>query len=160
MQKIKIFPGFCHNIFQALKIKVEAMPTSSLLCALTFDEMAIKERVIYGVERDEVEGLKDFGVYGKRQFVANHATVFVLRGLVGSWKQTVGYFFSSGPINSNMLFKLLLDCLDKAEDCGLKVKIVIADQGSNNRKGFESLCGASKEQPFFHTQRQQSITHV
>ena len=45
MQKIQIFPGFCYNMFNALKIKVAAVPPESMLCVVTFDEMSLKERV-------------------------------------------------------------------------------------------------------------------
>ena len=57
------------------------MPQNSELCSVVFDEMVIKEAVEYNRERDEVEGLEDFGLSGGRtKLVANHATVFF-----GAW---------------------------------------------------------------------------
>lgn len=149
MSKIAVYAGFNINILEALKAKLDTMPKGSELCLVAFDEMAIKESVVYNPERDEVEGFEDFGVKGKTQYIANHATVFLVRGLVYKWKQTVGYVLSSGPINSNVLHGLLLECLDNVQTAGLDVKVIIADQGSNNRSMFERYCGATANKPYF-----------
>ena len=70
-------------------------------------------------------------------------------GLLSNWKQAVGYFLSSVPIDSKLLHSFLLECIDTAEEAGLKVKVVIADQGSNNRKTFDKLCKITEAEPFF-----------
>lgn len=106
------------------------------LCVLSFDEMSIKESLLYNAERDEIEGLEDFGHIGKSRSVANHMTVFMLRGLLTKWKQPVAYYLSSGPIKSGILHSLLLYVLDKITDAGFNIKVVLADQGSNNRKSI------------------------
>ena len=61
------------------------------------DEMAIKESVSYNAERDSVEGFEDFGSLGHTKYIANHEMVFMVRGLLTTWKQPVVYFLSSGP---------------------------------------------------------------
>lgn len=147
-KKIKVYPGFNHNILEAIKVKLRSLPADSNLCALVFDEMALKETVAYNPERDEVEGFEDFGSCGKTQHVANHATVFLVRGHITKWKQAVGYVVSSGPINGNMLQNMLLECLDKLDEAGLNVKLVIADQGSNNRRMFETLLKVREDAPY------------
>ena len=148
VQGIQIFPGFSENILQALSLKVHSLPANHALCALIFDELSIKEMVSYDKERDRVEGLEDFGDHGRSAHAANHATVFMVRGLLTNWKQPVGYFLSSGTIKGELLHDLILDCISKAEEAGLVVKVVIADQGANNRKAFTSL-GITTESPFF-----------
>lgn len=147
MRKVKIYPGFNGNILEALQKKVTAMPAGGEICAVVFDEMTIKEGLSYNVEEDNVEGLEDFGNQ-RTSFAANHATVFMARGLLEPWKQAVGYFLSSGPINGNLLKCLLSQCVDKLIQIGLKVKAVICDQGSNNRKAIEGL-GVTESRPYF-----------
>ena len=149
MRKIKIYPGFNKTILKALETKVSSMPANSELCCVIVDEMALKEAVEYNQEKDYVEGLEDFGVNGRTKYVANHATVFMARGLIFPWKQTVGYALSSGPIKYSDLHSLLLECIEKLEESGLRVKVIITDQGSNNRKMFEGCCGVNEENPFF-----------
>ncbi|KAK7497615.1 hypothetical protein BaRGS_00011255 [Batillaria attramentaria] len=148
IQKVQVHPGYNDRIFNALQMKISALPESSKLCSVVVDEMTIKEHVSYNEEKDQVEGLEDFGDE-RTQHVANHATVFILRGLIHNWKQPVGYFLTSGPIDSHKLHSLLLKCIDKAEEAGLKVKLVVADQGSNNRKMFDKCCKITETKPFF-----------
>ena len=129
------------------------------MCAVVFDEITIKECVSYNKERDEIEGLEDFGLNGKTKYVANHAIVFMVRGLKANWKQPVGYFLSSGPVEGQMLHSLLQECIEKVEEVGLNVKAVIADQGSNNRECFK-LLKVTEEQPFFFHKEKKSTSYM
>ena len=149
MQNVQVYPGFSQNILQALKLKVDSMPPKSRLVSVVLDEMSIKEAVVYNRERDEVEGLEDFGTCGRSQYVANHALAFMVKGIVSDWKQPVGYFLSSGPTKTNMLHTLLLECIDKLTEIGLDVKLVVADQGSNNRSMFQKHLKVTEENPRF-----------
>ena len=149
MQNIKIFPGFNENILSALEEKVKSLPASAKLCVLLLDEMSLKESMNYNPEKDYIEGLEDFGSHGRTKYVANHATVFMARGITAHWKQAVGYCLSSGPIDSSMLKSLVLECVDKLSSAGFEVKVILGDQGSNNRKMFESLLGVTKSSPYF-----------
>ena len=96
-----------------------------------------------------MEGFEDFGDHGHSEFVANHASIFMVRGLKTNWKQPVGYFLSSGPIPSERLYSLFLDCIDELQKIGLDVKVVIADQGSNNRSAFTKFLKVTEQEPFF-----------
>lgn len=125
------------------------MPPNASLCSLVLDEMSIKERVVYNVEKDEVEGVEDFGSLGRTKLVANHAMVFMLKGLTFSWKQPIGYFLSSGPMGGDTLKDLLVEALRKIKSKGLQPRLVICDQGSNNRRVLETLLGATVDKPYF-----------
>ena len=57
----------------------------------------------YDIANDCVDGLEDLGFTGKTKYVANHAGVFMVRGLVEKWKQPVGYFVTTGPMNPVIL---------------------------------------------------------
>ena len=61
----------------------------------------------------------------------------------------MGYYLSSGPIKSEMLKNLLFNCTEKVTGVGLNVKVVIADQGSNNRSLFQTQLGVTQENPYF-----------
>ena len=147
---MQIYPGFNPHTLEALKKKVGGMMEEQRLCAITLDEMAIKEGVTYNPQLDHVEGYEDFGSLGRSRFIANHALVIMVRGLKLKWKQTLGYFLSSGPVKATMQKDLLLQAIEKVEEVGLKPKIVIADQGSNNRSMFETHLGVTVTAPYFH----------
>lgn len=106
--------------------------------------MAIKEGLSYDKGKDVVEGF----VPGEQQ-LANHAIVFMVRGLTEKWKQPVGYFLSSGPMSADTMKLHLLSCLTKLNEVGLKVVVIVADQGSNNRSLFQVRLGATADKPFF-----------
>ena len=124
------------------------MSSTAKLCVVVFDEMAIKERLHYDGNRDVIEGTEDLGDLGKTQYVANHAGVFMIRGLVEKWKQSVGYFLTSGPMSSDVLKDCLLTCIEKVQAAGLLVKAVICDQGSNIRSMVTEL-GVDVDNPIF-----------
>ena len=149
MRKINIYPGLNFKIIHALFSKVKVMASGGELCSLVFDEISLREGVSYDEGKDEIEGLEDFGLFGKSKYVANHATVFMLKGLKFNWKQPIGYFLSCGPLNSHILHTILIDCLNHLCHIGFNVKAIIADQGPNNQKLFKQFLNVSEQQPFF-----------
>ncbi|KAF0308389.1 hypothetical protein FJT64_020368 [Amphibalanus amphitrite] len=46
-----------------------------------------------------------------------------VRGVTGGWKQSVGYFLSNGPVKAVNLKSLLLDCISKLKEAGMKVVV-------------------------------------
>ena len=79
--------------------------------SLVFDDMNIK----HNEKCNTVEGFEDFGFIGQTKYIANHAIVFVVRGLDSKWKQPLSYFLSSGPIKSTILKSLTKECIGKLE---------------------------------------------
>ena len=126
IRNINLCTGFSNNLVSTFKEKVKKMSKNDRLCMLCFDEMSIKEFVSYNSKHDSIDGLEDFGDC-RSQYVSNHATVFMVRGITCSWKQPVGYFFSSGPIKDEMLSCLIVDCLNLLEGMGLQVKSLICE---------------------------------
>ncbi|KAG1674653.1 hypothetical protein GQR58_015022 [Nymphon striatum] len=119
--KSQIVPGFSvKEHFQALKLKTQSMKEDKdKAVSLVFDEMAIKEHLQYGTLGDTIEGFEDFGQLGKSKYIANHALVFMIRGLCRKWKQPIAYFLTSGVIPKDKLCILLNTCIDKVNDTGL-----------------------------------------
>ena len=142
MQNIDVYPGFNRHILTALQHKVSKMPESAKFVCLALDEMALKEGLTYDPNRDEVEGLSE----GK---IVNHALVFMARGIIHRWKQPFGYFLSSGPVPGQQLKSLLFEAIQELEKTGLKVIVVVSDQGSNNISVFQTQLHVTVEQPFF-----------
>ena len=150
MKNIDIYPGFSKQVLDAFKIKVSNMTPKDKLCALVFDEIALKHTLSYNNQKDFIEGYED---YGDDRIIdcdspADHATVFVARGLVPKWKQPFGYILTSSTIKADILKDLLIKALSNLKATGVIVKVVICDQGSNNRAVLPKL-GVSETNPFF-----------
>ena len=87
--------------------------TTEKLCVVVFDKKAIKEKLQCDGARDTINGTENLGDMGKSHYVANHAGVFMVKGLVGNWKQPVGYFLTSGP-RSSWVLRDSLDSMSQA----------------------------------------------
>ena len=125
------------------------MSDHSKLCAIVFDEISLKESVNYDVKNDELEGLENFGHLGRSKYVANHALVFMVRGLIDKWKQPFAYYLSSSTVTASTLKEVLLYYINKLVQCGLNVRIVICDQGANNRSMLHSHLHVTVDRLFF-----------
>ncbi|GFO15085.1 THAP domain-containing protein [Plakobranchus ocellatus] len=71
------------------------MTSNEKLCTFVFDEMSIKEAACYDPKHDLVQGFEDYAHLGRSRYKANHACVFMARGLTANWKQPFGSVFSS-----------------------------------------------------------------
>ena len=146
MQKFVIQPGFSDNILNVLKKKIESKDDK--LAVLCFDEISLKCGLKYNRSTDCISGLEDFGPnLGCSKRIANHALVFMVKGLKCKWKQAFGYFFACDTVRAEILESLLLEAVQKLFDIGILVKAIVCDQGSSNRSLFTRL-NISPERPF------------
>ena len=145
--RVNINPGFSSNILEALRLKTQNLPPCNKLVSLVLDEMVIKEGVSYDKHNDALEGLVHTIERGEE--LANHALVFMVRGLLLKWKSPIGYFLSNGPMKATVMKQLMLQAVSELRAIGLNVIVVLSDQGSNNVSMFETELRVSVEQPFF-----------
>jgi hypothetical protein len=123
-------------------------------CVLIFDELALKTNFVYNKANDCLDGFEDFDNLGRTKLQADHALVFMLRGVARKWKQPLGYFLVSGSVKPQMLQNLVHSCLSKLELSNLHVVSLICDQGPTNRSFLEKLENVSVQQPFIlHSNR-------
>lgn len=108
--------------------------------------MAIKVSLDYDSKRDIVDGFHDTGSV-RVQKPASEALVFMVRGLCGKWKQLLCYFLSANCMSSSDLAELILTCIARLQNVAVDVKVVVCDQGANNRGMFTHF-GISVQQPF------------
>ena len=136
------------GVFDALKLKVENMDPKDRCVSLIFDEMALKSALVYNNGLDIIEGFEDLGELGSSHFVADHALVFMVRGLYTKWKQPLAYFLTAGTVRAETLQTLTHRCLAKLEAIGLDTMALICDQGTNNRRFLQTLEKVSIKKPY------------
>ncbi|KAF2884419.1 hypothetical protein ILUMI_21743 [Ignelater luminosus] len=78
-------------------------------------------------------------------------------GLLHNWKIPLGYFVSSGSVNSIALQHIIETVINKLKDISFKPLVLVCDQGSNNRRVLKQL-GASKENPVININGQEVYT--
>lgn len=85
-------PGFSSTMLQITGLRAKELPLCDRQCSLVFDEISLKCELTYNKHFDRIVGYTDKGL------VATHALVFMVRGLGAKWKQAVGYFSRTIPL--------------------------------------------------------------
>jgi hypothetical protein len=126
-------------------------------CCLLFDEMSIRENVRFNQKFDCIDGFEDLGSQGRTCNIANHALLFMVRGLHRKWKQPVAYYLSCGSTKAEMLVQLLREVLGACHNVGLHVVATVCGLGTNNVKALK-LAGSTVREPFFQFRNQAIAT--
>ena len=110
--------------------------------------MSLKERLYYNQNTDCIEGFECLGSI-RNPFVANQLSVFMVRGLTRKWKQSIGYFLSSGPVKATSLRTIAIEAIREIRSISLNLVSLICDQGSNNQSMLAQF-GVSVNTPYFY----------
>jgi len=110
LNTIHFAAGINAHVFGALQHSLQRMSDRDRYCCLLFDEMSIRENVRFNQKLDCIEGFEDYGTERTCR-IANHALLFMVRGLHRKWKQPVAYYFIRGSTKANLLERLLKEVL-------------------------------------------------
>jgi len=149
LEEYDVWPGFCDFIFQKLKEKISYLPIEERVCALKWDEMAIKPYEEYSQKLDEIEGLVDLSPLRRKSERSKCVFVFCLDSLNARrpWRQPLAYFLPGKCMKAEEII-LLKECLDKLNATGVDVQLLTCDQGTCNQSAYAQL-GINPENPFF-----------
>lgn len=139
LAQIKLSPGINKIIFDKLKKTVSNLDTEDRLCTLIFDEMSIMPQIHYDSSSDELKG---FSSNGKNQ-IANHALVFMVKGIKKHYKQPVAYFFTNA-LNKIDLKSIIKDVINNIQKTGLIILCTVCDQSTVNVGAIEGLIKETK----------------
>nr|XP_049704773.1 uncharacterized protein LOC126056285 [Helicoverpa armigera] len=144
MKNVFLLPGPNNVIFDHLKKRVDKMPETHKYCTVIFDEMAIAANLTYDQHNDQIKGFCDDGSTQIKCF-ADHALVFMVRGIFKKYKQPVAYTFCAGSTNTISLKNQIKIIVTKILETGLKVVSVTCDQGTSNIAAINLLIKETKE---------------
>ncbi|KAJ3647167.1 hypothetical protein Zmor_024701 [Zophobas morio] len=109
-----------------------------------FDEISIEPHISLNTHSKEFEGFEDFGEK-KSEKIADRALVFMIKGIKREWKQPLLYTFSSGPVKTIDLARIVKQVVKQCQDAGLKIIASVSDQGTNNQAVINYLMKSSIE---------------
>ncbi|RVE48555.1 hypothetical protein evm_006744 [Chilo suppressalis] len=134
---IKGEPGFTEEAFIAVKQKAEASEYRPI-CALIFDEMALRQQKIWDGKR--YQGLVDMGTGATSDSaaLASQAFVFLLVAINQRWKIPLGYFLTNN-LTGEQKANLTKMCLSKCFDVGVDVVSLTFDGHATNLTTMELL---------------------
>ncbi|CAH0731395.1 unnamed protein product, partial [Brenthis ino] len=128
-------PGVNKSVLQYLKVVGEGKDAKEKVCALLFDEIALKPRLIYNPATDQIDGFQDLGNAkgeGRSNKIANHALVFMIQGIYKKIKQPIAFYFVKGTISSEKLAAIVKEIINAVAATGYRVLTTVCDQGSTN----------------------------
>ena len=142
-------PGFQVEVEQMLmkEIRVDTMSDYEKFVVLIFDEMKIKESIVYDKHSSNVIGFVELNdVYDqlfqlehndgdKSRPIATHILAIMVRGIFSDIKFPFAHF-PTKDIAGDHLFSVMWEAIERIERLGLKVVALTADGSSSNRKNF------------------------
>ncbi|KAJ8710271.1 hypothetical protein PYW07_009637 [Mythimna separata] len=118
ISKLNIEAGINSQIFEAVKKEVNTWDEKKKYCSILFDEVALEAALSYDKHKDIINGFVELNK--KTNDFADHALVFMLRGVVHKWQQPLAFYFSVG-------------------NTGLKPLALVCDQGTAFQAALKSL---------------------
>ncbi|XP_049826262.1 uncharacterized protein LOC126266401 [Aethina tumida] len=117
LSKIEFESGINKLYFEHLKSVSSELNDKN--CCLLFDEVSLSSGIHFQVKKQEFCGFKDYGHLGKTSKKADHALVFMIRGLSSNWKEVVAYYFSKGTVPTLNLKLIITEIISNLQSIGL-----------------------------------------
>ncbi|XP_054934481.1 uncharacterized protein [Dermacentor andersoni] len=131
LANVKMTPGTIPGIISSIATNTQAWNERDRVCALVFDEIALKKNLHYDVARDVVHGFTDDGAH-RTSTIADRAMAVLLAGVSKKWVQPVAFTIGHTSTPSSVMHNLLLSLIVELRCIHITVKAVICDQGSSN----------------------------
>lgn len=140
--------GFNDFIFKVIECRTKLINIKQKDCLLCLDEISLKSNLFYDISRDTIVGFQTRDNKNVPK-VAGSALTIMARGIAGSWKQPIAYFFYGTSASADDLKNILFECTRKLRDTGLNLLGVVSDQGSNFYKLVKTTLKLTEDNPSF-----------
>lgn len=143
--------GFVDEVDDQLRteVKIDTLKEYQKHICLLFDEVKIREDLVYDKHSFKIIGFVNLGRINNRLLeleklmkddpqpsVARNMLVFMVRGLFLKIEFPYAQFPCSS-LSGDMIYPLVWECISRLEACGFKVLALTADGASCNRKFFK-----------------------
>ena len=166
--------GFSEDVDRQLieEAKIKSIPDFQKYICLVFDEVRIKEDLVYDKHSSQIIGFVNLGNINNQLLelersqtgesqppVATHMLVFMVRGLFSNLE----FPYVQVPTSSlagDVLFPIVWECIKHLEACDFKVIALTSDGASPNRKFFKMhKSSAPEKQQSGTSEKQQSVVY-
>ncbi|KAH9372240.1 hypothetical protein HPB48_003447 [Haemaphysalis longicornis] len=126
--------GFDERCLAALATKMATKSPMERRGMLVLDEIQVRKELVVNSKTMTYSRLVDHGQDDKDcKELADHGLVFAFAPFADSYIQPVALFASKGPTKGTVLSQLLLQCILKLEQAGIRIDGVVCDGASTNR---------------------------
>lgn len=98
--------------------------------------MALEAGLFY-TPTDEISGFVE--TVEKQKKFADHALVFMIKGIAHNWKQPIAYYFCEGATSKNDLKNIIKEVVSAVQKTGLIPLALVSDQGTSFQAALNSL---------------------
>lgn len=148
------------ELLTKIAYEFESKHQRKLLCSLVFDEMDIRQQVLWSLHQLDYIGYTGYTNYdqhpeNEQNIVAKQAIVFVLNGIEVNFEFPMAYFFIES-LKSGHRANLLTEIIKAVTRCGIRVTNLTFD-GLPSNVPMCKLLGANLDvlskdfTPFFHS---------
>lgn len=138
LHKIPVYPGLNPFILRHLESVAQNMSMIEKVCILMWDEVSIQPKCTYDIQKDVICGLEDWG-NNRTGKVADHALVFMLRGLHSGRKMPLLFNFCDKQTNTAQLIRCIKEVVLEIKKTGFHIVATVCDQGSSNVAAIKEL---------------------
>lgn len=131
-------PGICNIITKYLRKKVNTLNKKDRYCVLMWDEMALMPHIQYDSKYDVITGFEDWGMRRTNKF-ADHALVFMIRGLYSGWIMPVFFGYCENLTKTPQLMRCIKKVISVVHQTGLKIVATVCDRGTANVAAIKML---------------------
>lgn len=139
LQKVPIHAGINNVIFSHLSHRETLMKDANdKVCILMWDEISLQPHLQYDIVKDKIIGFEDWG-RKRTQKIADHALVFMLRGIKTGWKLPLSYNFCKSTTKTPQLIRCIKEIIKEITQAGFIVVATVCDQGASNVAALKQL---------------------
>lgn len=103
-----------------------------------FGEVNLSAEIHHNEAQGRIDGFENDGSFTTQQF-ADHALLFMVKGITKNFKQPIVYTFLKGATNKYKLCALIKKVVSNIQETGLEVIATVCDQGTNNEGAMKLL---------------------
>lgn len=139
LARIPLQTGINRELFNSLTERVKKLTDKEKFVNLLFDEVSLQAGLTYDRRRDTIDSFVDYGEADRRPRLADHAMVFMIRGIYKKFKQPVCFVLSENTVPTYKLAYLIKTVISEVRKTGLAVVATVCDQGSTNQAAINYL---------------------
>ena len=140
VENVPMAPGILTDLMELLHQKTETMTDDDKDCVLIVDEVQLNVKVEYD------KGLKKLVGFVSPQFqpakatneLAEHALVFMVKGIRTPYKQTVAWYLTGKGTTGHKLWQIAKYIIEELNSHSLRVRAVTSDMGTSNTGMWKS----------------------
>jgi len=147
-KKLDVKPGLNEFVQKGIQAALKEKDPGDFDCSLIMDEVSLRFDLTASEKDDLIKGYVDLGGGDTRNLPGDHALVFQIRSLYGSWKFPVRYYITNQKLNAEDFAALIPPVIRRLLAIGLRIRLLITD-GLAKNIAAAFILGVTMATPWF-----------